>query len=59
MSVLTENELHAEYWNNKAKQALHTAMSAQRNSNKAKNVILFLGDGESEKGAFTQFKYFL
>ncbi|XP_036970959.1 alkaline phosphatase-like [Acanthopagrus latus] len=40
-----EDELHAEYWNNKAKQALHTAMNAQRNSNKAKNVILFLGDG--------------
>ncbi|XP_072295269.1 alkaline phosphatase-like [Eucyclogobius newberryi] len=41
----SEEELHASYWNNKAKQALHTAINIQPNLHKAKNVILFLGDG--------------
>ncbi|KAK7889806.1 hypothetical protein WMY93_025366 [Mugilogobius chulae] len=41
----TEEELHASYWNNKAKQSLHTALNIQPNLHKAKNVILFLGDG--------------
>ncbi|KAM9831449.1 alkaline phosphatase-like [Neosynchiropus ocellatus] len=40
-----EEELHANYWNNKAKQALHTAMNVQPNTQQAKNLILFLGDG--------------
>uniref|UniRef100_A0A096M6R2 alkaline phosphatase n=1 Tax=Poecilia formosa TaxID=48698 RepID=A0A096M6R2_POEFO len=40
-----EEELHPEYWNNKAKQALHTALNVQPNVHKAKNLILFLGDG--------------
>lgn len=41
----SEEELHASYWNNKARQALHTALNIQHNLHKAKNVILFLGDG--------------
>ncbi|XP_029285755.1 intestinal-type alkaline phosphatase 1-like [Cottoperca gobio] len=40
-----EEELHASYWNNKAKQALHTALNVQPNIHQAKNLILFLGDG--------------
>ncbi|XP_032381638.1 intestinal-type alkaline phosphatase [Etheostoma spectabile] len=44
LSVL-EEELHASYWNNKARQALHTALYVQPNIHKAKNIILFLGDG--------------
>ncbi|XP_034738308.1 intestinal-type alkaline phosphatase [Etheostoma cragini] len=44
LSVL-EEELHASYWNNKARQALHTALYVQPNVHKAKNIILFLGDG--------------
>ncbi|XP_028443736.1 intestinal-type alkaline phosphatase [Perca flavescens] len=40
-----EEELHASYWNNKARQALHTALNVQPNIHKAKNIILFLGDG--------------
>ncbi|KAM4740048.1 uncharacterized protein FYW61_004305 [Anableps anableps] len=40
-----KEELHAEYWNNKAKQALHTALNVQPNVHQAKNLILFLGDG--------------
>ncbi|XP_054910784.1 intestinal-type alkaline phosphatase [Poeciliopsis prolifica] len=40
-----EEELHPEYWNNKAKQALHTALNVQPNVHRAKNLILFLGDG--------------
>ncbi|XP_034036723.1 intestinal-type alkaline phosphatase [Thalassophryne amazonica] len=40
-----EEELHASYWNNKAKQALHTALNVQPNIHQAKNIILFLGDG--------------
>ncbi|GAA6219808.1 alkaline phosphatase-like [Lates japonicus] len=42
---VSEEELHASYWNNKARQALHTAMNIQPNLHQAKNVILFLGDG--------------
>ncbi|XP_073332801.1 alkaline phosphatase-like [Pagrus major] len=42
---VSEEELHPDYWNNKAKQALYTAMNAQPNIHKAKNLILFLGDG--------------
>ncbi|XP_071371433.1 intestinal-type alkaline phosphatase [Centroberyx affinis] len=42
---VSEEELHASYWNNKAKQALHSALSMKPNVHKAKNVILFLGDG--------------
>ncbi|XP_078114262.1 intestinal-type alkaline phosphatase [Sander vitreus] len=40
-----EEELYASYWNNKARQALHTALNVQPNIHKAKNIILFLGDG--------------
>ncbi|XP_076581950.1 intestinal-type alkaline phosphatase [Chaetodon auriga] len=38
-------ELQASYWNNKAMQALNAAIYVQRNVHKAKNLILFLGDG--------------
>lgn len=41
-----DDELLPSYWNNKAKEALHTALKIQPNVHKAKNVILFLGDGE-------------
>ncbi|KAF3835222.1 hypothetical protein F7725_027780 [Dissostichus mawsoni] len=33
------------YWNNKARQALHTALNVQPDVHQAKNLILFLGDG--------------
>ncbi|XP_061681055.1 alkaline phosphatase-like [Syngnathoides biaculeatus] len=42
---VNEEELHASYWNNKGKQALHTALNIQPNLHQAKNIILFLGDG--------------
>ncbi|XP_037326161.2 intestinal-type alkaline phosphatase-like [Pungitius pungitius] len=42
---ISEEELHASYWNNKARQTLHTALNVQRSLKQAKNVILFLGDG--------------
>lgn len=44
--MLTEDEHLASYWNNKAKTALHSALNEQPNIHQAKNVILFLGDGE-------------
>ncbi|XP_038147620.1 intestinal-type alkaline phosphatase [Cyprinodon tularosa] len=44
-SGATEDELYADYWNNKAKQALHNAMNVQKSVTRAKNLILFLGDG--------------
>ncbi|KAM9358375.1 intestinal-type alkaline phosphatase [Symphorus nematophorus] len=44
-SVRKKEELHASYWNNKARQALHTAINVQPNLHQAKNLILFLGDG--------------
>uniref|UniRef100_A0AAQ5ZAG1 alkaline phosphatase n=1 Tax=Amphiprion ocellaris TaxID=80972 RepID=A0AAQ5ZAG1_AMPOC len=43
--VLTEEELHADYWNIKGKEALYTALNLQPNVHQAKNIILFLGDG--------------
>lgn len=46
--VLIEEELHASYWLNKGKQALHNAINVQPKVYKAKNTILFLGDGELE-----------
>ncbi|XP_061594470.1 intestinal-type alkaline phosphatase [Cololabis saira] len=42
---ISDEELTPSYWNNKAKQALHSALSVQRSERKAKNLILFLGDG--------------
>ncbi|CAN9500964.1 unnamed protein product [Ophioblennius macclurei] len=40
-----EEEKEAAYWNNKAKQSLYDSMQMQRNIHRAKNTILFLGDG--------------
>ncbi|XP_060934429.1 intestinal-type alkaline phosphatase [Limanda limanda] len=40
-----EEERHASYWNNKGREALHTALNVQPNNHQAKNLILFLGDG--------------
>ncbi|KAM6963050.1 intestinal-type alkaline phosphatase [Aplochiton taeniatus] len=40
-----EEELHPSYWNNKGKQALKIALDLKPNIRKAKNLILFLGDG--------------
>ncbi|XP_042272901.1 intestinal-type alkaline phosphatase-like [Thunnus maccoyii] len=41
----SDDELYASYWNNKGRQALHTALNVQPNIRQAKNLILFLGDG--------------
>lgn len=41
-----DDERLASYWNNKAKEALNVALQKQPNLHQAKNVILFLGDGE-------------
>ncbi|XP_055796934.1 intestinal-type alkaline phosphatase [Salvelinus fontinalis] len=45
LSVIPENEKHPSYWNNKGKQALHKALDMKPNVRRAKNSILFLGDG--------------
>ena len=39
------DELTAQYWANMAKSDLFVAIHRTENYNKAKNVILFLGDG--------------
>lgn len=44
--LLIEEERHASYWNNKGSQALHNALNVKHNVQRAKNIILFLGDGE-------------
>lgn len=46
--LLTGEEFLASYWNNKAKQALFTALNVKPNLHQAKNSILFLGDGACE-----------
>lgn len=45
--LILDEELDASYWNNKASKALSAALQAPRNLERAKNLILFLGDGES------------
>ncbi|XP_059197520.1 intestinal-type alkaline phosphatase-like [Centropristis striata] len=45
IECISEEELHASYWNNKGRQALFTALNIQPNLHQAKNLILFLGDG--------------
>ncbi|XP_068445809.1 intestinal-type alkaline phosphatase-like [Clinocottus analis] len=42
---ISEEELHASYWNNKAKASLDAALNVKPNLYKAKNVVFFLGDG--------------
>ncbi|XP_073699883.1 intestinal-type alkaline phosphatase 1-like [Garra rufa] len=44
-SVIPEEEQHPDFWYVKGKEALHTSLSMTRNMNRAKNLILFLGDG--------------
>lgn len=44
----TEREKDPEYWRGQAQETLRAALRLQRlNQNVAKNLILFLGDGET------------
>ncbi|KAL1023319.1 hypothetical protein UPYG_G00039180 [Umbra pygmaea] len=45
LSVIPEEEKYPSFWNNKGKQALHKALDLKPNVRRAKNIILFLGDG--------------
>lgn len=45
--VPNEKELTSEYWMNAAKLAVEEKLKLAPNTNKARNVILFLGDGMS------------
>ncbi|KAM4629847.1 intestinal-type alkaline phosphatase-like [Polymixia lowei] len=45
VSSIPAEELHASYWNTKGKQALDMAMNMKPKIHRAKNTILFLGDG--------------
>jgi alkaline phosphatase len=42
-----KQEMHSHYWNNAAQEKLIEKLSVIPNTNKAKNVILFIGDGMS------------
>lgn len=45
-SLVPEKEKNPQYWRNQAQQTLKTALKLQQlNTNVAKNIILFLGDG--------------
>ncbi|XP_048025874.1 intestinal-type alkaline phosphatase [Megalobrama amblycephala] len=44
-SVSPEEEQNPNFWYNKAKKALHASISMTFNRHRAKNLILFLGDG--------------
>lgn len=45
-SLVPEEETHPQYWRDQAQQTLQNALKLQRlNTNVAKNVVLFLGDG--------------
>lgn len=55
-----EKELTSEYWLENAKAAVEEQLKVTTNTNKAKNVIMFLGDGMSHYsigilGNFIQF----
>ncbi|RMB89708.1 hypothetical protein DUI87_33905 [Hirundo rustica rustica] len=46
-SLVPEREKDPEYWRRQAQETLQNALRLQRlNQNVAKNLILFLGDGE-------------
>lgn len=48
LSVSTEKEKDPKYWRDQAQQTLKHALRLQKlNTNVAKNVIMFLGDGEA------------
>lgn len=48
LSVYTEKEKDPKYWRDQAQQTLKYALRLQNlNTNVAKNVIMFLGDGET------------
>ncbi|XP_052445281.1 intestinal-type alkaline phosphatase-like isoform X1 [Carassius gibelio] len=44
-SVIPEEEQNPDFWYVKGKEALHTSLSMKPNLHRAKNLILFLGDG--------------
>lgn len=47
-SLCTEKEKDPKYWRDQAQQTLKYALRLQNlNTNVAKNVIMFLGDGEA------------
>jgi alkaline phosphatase len=52
---LNEQELTKDYWMNNAKAFVEQQIKLQPNTNKARNVIMFLGDGMSH---FTVGLYF-
>lgn len=43
---MSAEEENPEFWRKLAKDALHSAINQKLNTNVAKNIILFLGDGE-------------
>ncbi|KAM9316574.1 LOW QUALITY PROTEIN: alkaline phosphatase-like [Gastrophryne carolinensis] len=43
--IIAEAEKTPKYWNEKAKETLLTALNRSPNINKAKNLVMFLGDG--------------
>lgn len=48
LTVCTEKEKDPKYWRDQAQQTLQYALRLQNlNTNVAKNVIMFLGDGEA------------
>lgn len=48
MSLCTEKEKDPNYWRKQAQATLKNALALQKlNTNVAKNVIMFLGDGEA------------
>lgn len=46
--ILKELEGYNEFWNEKAQKILEDQLKLTQNTNKAKNIILFIGDGLSQ-----------
>lgn len=47
MNRANPDELHAKFWRDSALQHLQRRLKQEPNTNRAKNVIMFLGDGMS------------
>lgn len=49
MFFFSVEEENPEFWRSKAKQTLQSVLDRKLNTNVAKNVILFLGDGKLQE----------
>lgn len=57
-SKINQAEFSSKYWINQAKELIKNKVNLKRGTKKAKNVILFLGDGLSHPSVGKLLEYF-